>query len=160
MNYFELFDIPVSFTIDRALLGKRLIALQKKYHPDFYGQGSEDERAEALEMSSLANAGYKVLQNEEATIKYLLQLHGLLEEEEKYQLPPDFLMVVMELNEMKMDGADTAAIQQEVSRLLQEIKAEVQPVLDHYDAQTAPAALQKVKEWYFKKKYLDRLLAD
>ena len=28
-----------------------------------------------------------------------LQLKGLLEEEEKYPLPPDFLMEVMELNE-------------------------------------------------------------
>ncbi len=35
MNYFELFEIPVSFQVDKASLSKKYFELQKKYHPDF-----------------------------------------------------------------------------------------------------------------------------
>ena len=86
MNYFELFGIPVTITVDRSLLSKKYVELQRKYHPDFYTQSTDDEQAEALEKSSIINKALKVLQNEEATIKYVLQLKGLLEEEEKYAI--------------------------------------------------------------------------
>ena len=51
----------------------------------------------------MINKGYKTFQNDDETIKYVLQLKGLLEEDEKYELPPDFLMEMMELNEILMD---------------------------------------------------------
>jgi hypothetical protein len=47
--------------------------------------------------------GLKILQDRDQTIKYVLQLKGLLEEEEKYQLPPDFLMEMMEMNEKLLE---------------------------------------------------------
>ena len=98
MNYFELFEIPVSFNVDKTLLAKKYFELQKKYHPDFFSQGSEAEQEEALERSSQVNRALKIFKHPDETIKYLLQLKGLLEEEEKYQLPPAFLMDMMELN--------------------------------------------------------------
>lgn len=160
MNYFELFEIPVSFNIDRSQLSKKLIGLQKKYHPDFYGQGSDKEKEEALEMSSLANKAYKTFQSEAETVKYMLQLHDLLEEEEKFQLPSDFLMEVMELNELKMDGMEDEVMNKHVHCMLKDIRLQVQPVLDGFGAGSPPSDLLAVKEWYYKKKYLDRLLAD
>ena len=99
MNYFELFEIPVSIKIDKSTLAQKYFDIQKKYHPDFFAQGTEAEQADALEQSSAANKALKIFKNEDETIKYVLQLKGLLEEEEKYQLPPEFLMEMMELNE-------------------------------------------------------------
>ena len=109
MNYFELFDIPVSLNVDAGSLTKKYFELQKKFHPDFYTQAGEAEQEEALEKSSAINKALKVLQNKDSTIKYVLQLKGLLEEEEKYPLPPDFLMEVMELNE-NLSADSTEAI--------------------------------------------------
>ncbi len=152
--------MPVSFNIDRTQLGKQLIGLQKKYHPDFYGQGSDEEKEHALAMSSLANKAYKTFLSEGETAKYILQLHGMLEEEEKYQLPSDFLMEIMELNELKMDGADDEVINKHVHCMLKDIRLQVQPIFDSFGANCAPSKLLPVKDWYFKKKYLDRLLAD
>ena len=110
MNYFELFGIPVSLTIDKSKLAKKYFELQKKYHPDFFTQNNEAEQDEALEKSSAINKALKVFQNKDSTIKYVLQLKGLLEEEEKYQLRPDFLMEVMELNE-QLSAESTTAIE-------------------------------------------------
>ena len=154
MNYFELFGIPVSLTIDKTKLAKKYFELQKKYHPDFFTQNNEAEQDEALEKSSAINKALKVFQNKDSTIKYVLQLKGLLEEEEKYQLRPDFLMEVMELNE-QLSAESTTAI--EVFE--KEIYSEVSSIIDGYnDTSTTTAELLKVKEYYFKKKYLLRIL--
>ncbi|MGC4104621.1 Fe-S protein assembly co-chaperone HscB [Ferruginibacter sp.] len=154
MNYFELFDIPVTLQVDKNILSKKYVELQKKFHPDFFTQATEQEQADALETSSQVNKALKVLRNEDATIKYVLQLKGLLEEEEKYQLPPDFLMEVMELNEELSDDSV-----QQVNELEQQIKAPVQAIIDNFtESGTSTADLLKVKEYYYKKKYLQRIL--
>jgi molecular chaperone HscB len=154
MNYFELFELPVSIQIDKALLNQQYFALQKKYHPDFFTQETEYEQAEALELSSQVNKAYKIFKNEEDTIKYVLQLKGLLEEDEKFQLPPDFLMEVMELNE---NFSTESAVQ--VKTFGDKLHAGVKNIIDNYnDATVTKEALLQLKEYYFKKKYLYRIL--
>ena len=78
MNYFELFDIPVSLSVDKDSIKKKFYELSRKYHPDFYSQASEEEQGEVLQMSALLNKAFKVFSNQNETIKYTLQLKGLL----------------------------------------------------------------------------------
>jgi molecular chaperone HscB len=159
MNYFELYNIPVSFLPDPKEVSRTYFALQRKYHPDFFAHATPAEREEALEQSAQANKAYKTFQNQDATMRYVLQLKGVLEDEEKYQLPPDFLMEVLELNEMKMDGADENTIQQRALALQEEIYTVVKPLIDNYeDGKTSEAHLLQVKDYYYKNRYLQRLL--
>ncbi len=154
MNYFELFDIPVSLKVDKNSLAQKYFALQKQYHPDFFTQATAYEQAEALEKSSQINKALKVLKNEAETIKYVLQLKGLLEEEEKYQLPPTFLMEVMELNEELNESSA-----QQITNLETEIYAPVKDIIENFkDNTTTTEQLLKVKEYFYKKKYLQRIL--
>ena len=154
MNYFELFDIPVAFMVDKDLLARKYFELQKKYHPDFFTQDSESEQAQALEISSKLNGALKTFRNDDETIKYVLQLKGLLEEEEKYPLPPEFLMEMMELNEELSDGS-----KDQVNNLEKTLYSEVSAIIENYDdSQPSTPDLLKVKEYYFKKKYLKRIL--
>lgn len=154
MNYFELFELPVSPEIDQRKLAQKYFELQKKYHPDFFTQATEHEQDEALEMSSQLNKALKVFKNREETIKYLLQLKALLEEEEKYQLPPAFLMEMMELNE-ELSG-DTPA---QVATIETALYNEIAPIIENYNDETIGTAdLMKLKEYYYKKKYLQRIL--
>ena len=154
MNYFELFGIPVSIKIDKSTLAQKYFEIQKKYHPDFFTQGSEAEQAEALEKSSAANKALKTFKNEDETIKYVLQLKGLLEEEEKYQLPPEFLMEMMELNEELSEDSS-----QQVADLEIQLHRGVASIIENYDDATiGNAQLLQLKEYYYKKKYLHRIL--
>ena len=154
MNYFELFDIPVALKTDKSTLAKKYFELQKQYHPDFYTQAGESEQADALEKSSVINKALQVLKNEDETIKYVLQQKGLLEEEEKYSLPPDFLMEVMDLNENLSEHSILA-----ITNFEQDIYEKVKDIIDQYDDNTTTTeALLKVKEYYYKKKYLQRIL--
>ena len=158
MNYFELFDIPVCLQADRSSLAKKYFELQKQHHPDFFTQASEDEQKEALEKSSLVNKALKVLQQPDKTIQYVLQLKGLLTENEKYELPPGFLMEMMELNE-KLVEEDPGTFKQEVTGLEHELFEEVKDIIENYNDDTiSTEKLLQVKEYYFKKKYLHRIL--
>jgi molecular chaperone HscB len=158
MNYFELFEIPVSLKVDKASLSKKYFELQKKYHPDFYTQSNEDEKFEALEKSSLINKALKTFQNEDETIKYVLQQKQLLEEEEKYTLPPDFLMEMLELNEAVMEE-EPVVVTKKLEAVEAELYRKVEAIIDTYkEGITTTEELLQVKEYYYKKKYLQRIL--
>ena len=60
MNYFELFEMPVSLIVDQSKLSSQYSALQKKYHPDFFANADKDEQAEVLEKTSMINKGFTI----------------------------------------------------------------------------------------------------
>lgn len=161
MNYFELFEIPVQLSVNKSLLPARFFELSRRYHPDYFaGQGAEAQ-AEALEKTALLNKAYRTFQHPDETIRYVLQLKGLMEEEEKYELPAGFLMEVLEVNEALMDaGGDTDKnnIRQVIDNLEKEIYEPVQKIVESYqEGVTSKEELLQVKEYYYKKKYIDRI---
>jgi molecular chaperone HscB len=165
MNYFELYNIPVSLKPDIQIVKQRFYELSRKYHPDFASQGSEDEQADALEKSSLVNKAYKTFNNADETIKYVLQSKQLLEEEEKFELPPEFLMEVIELNEqlvdakMEQETSGLSNIKLQINTLQTEIYEPVKNIIENYkEGTTTTEELLQVKEYYFKRKYLNRIL--
>jgi molecular chaperone HscB len=160
MNYFELFGIPVQLKVDTAGLKQQFYALSKKYHPDYAAGGSAEQQADALDMSAILNRAWKTFQDPDATIRYVLQEKGILEEEEKFELPPAFLMEVLEINEALMDAGPVKepVLRSQIDNLQKEIYEPVKEIVENYqDAAITEKELLQVKEYYFKKKYLDRI---
>lgn len=161
MNYFDLFDIPVQLQVDVVSLHKKFIELSKKYHPDYFISEGIEKQAESLERSASLNKAYKTFKNPDETIKYVLQSKGLLEEEEKYQLPQAFLMEMMEINEELAASQDETAgvsLQSSIDTIQNEIYEPVKKIIEHYqEGVTSEKELLQVKEYYFKKKYLNRI---
>ena len=163
MNHFELYAIPVSLRPDQGLVKQRFYELNRKYHPDLHSLAAIDEQAEILEKASQVNMAYKVLVHPDEVIKYVLQLKGLLEEEEKYQLTPDFLMEMLDLNEQALDvseQADADRLTQTIHDFQNKIYETVEKIVaDYQEVITTEKELLQVKEYYYRKKYLDRILA-
>lgn len=162
MNYFEIFGLPILLKVDKADLPKRFFELSRKFHPDFYANTTPSEKEKALEITANLNKAFKTFKDEDETIKYVLQLKGLLEEEEKYQLPPGFLMEVLEINEKLMDAEDDPNLkihlQSAIDNLQSEIYTPVKNIIETYhDGVTTEQELLQVKEYYYKKKYLTRI---
>jgi len=158
MNYFELFGLPISLKVDTSSLAKKYFELQREFHPDFYTQSDETEQQDALEKSAEINKGLNILKNPDSTIQYVLQLKNLLTENEKYELPPEFLMDMMDLNE-KLLEQDPDSFSKEVVQLEESLQNEVKEIIEQYDNKSiSEESLQKLKEFYFKKKYLQRIL--
>jgi molecular chaperone HscB len=161
MNYFELFELPVSLQVDKKELNTKYIALQKLYHPDFFSKSDTAEQEEMLQKSSMINRGYKVFSNEDDTIKYVLELKGLLTDNEKYDLPPDFLMEMMDINETLAEpqNSEMEEMETKMSQLQNQLYQSVQNIIENYnDDITTNEQLLVVKDYYYKKKYLKRIL--
>ncbi|HET9744690.1 MAG TPA: iron-sulfur cluster co-chaperone HscB C-terminal domain-containing protein [Chitinophagaceae bacterium] len=162
MDYFEIFGLPVQLKVDKSDLPRRFFELSRKFHPDFYANAMPGEKEKALEITANLNKAFKTFQNEDDTIKYVLRLKGVLEEEEKYQLPPGFLMEVLEINEKLMDAEDDPNLKlhllSAIDNLQSEIYEPVKNIIENYqDGITTEKELLQVKEYYYKKKYLTRI---
>jgi molecular chaperone HscB len=162
MNYFELFELPLSLQPDKAAVRRQYLLLSRKYHPDHHAQFSPEAQQEALEASAQLNKALKTLSSPDETIRYVLSLKGILNEEEKYSLPPDFLMEMMDINEalseLQPGDEGIANMESQLSALESDIYAPVAPLIKTYtDGPDPDGTLLAVKDYYFKKKYLDRL---
>ena len=157
MNYFELFGFPVSPRVDKALVSQKYFALQKINHPDFFTQSTEAEKEDALQQSAAINKAFTIFQNDEKTIEYFLQEKGIIQTDEKYQLPPDFLMEMMELNET-LNEKDGVTLAEEMADIERPLLEEINPILEKSSTDMNDSELEKLKTYYYKKKYLKRIL--
>jgi len=162
MNYFQLFDIAVKLKVDKNEVRRKYLALSKKNHPDYFVNESGEEQQKSLEIFSLLNKALKTFTKEDETIRYVLQLKGLLEEEEKYALSPAFLMQMMEVNEelseATEDPSKKAQLFKQLTQLEKEIYEPVQDIVEKYkEGDTTEKELLQVKDYYFRKKCLDRI---
>jgi molecular chaperone HscB len=163
-NYFELYHMPVTFHPDPAAVKSKFYELSRLYHPDRFAQAGGEELAKALQVSAMNNAAYKTFNNPDATMAYILKVNNLLEDEEKYQLPNDFLMEMMDINEAISDyeASESEDARQMAANSLNE-------QLELWDAATnrltekfekgdkSEALLLQIKDQYFRKKYLLRI---
>ncbi len=164
MDYFALFGLSIGFQVYTNKLRAAFMEIQRASHPDKFAQSNSYEQEEALERSALANKGFSLLNNKDQVLPYVLELKGIIQSEEKYALSPAFLMEMMELNEGWME-ADSEAAKQSILDQIKAIQDEIlEPIknyleMDQIDSISQEAMLQ-IKEYYYKKKYLDRILAE
>jgi molecular chaperone HscB len=165
-DYFSFYGLPESFQPDEAALKRMYYAKSRETHPDFHATSSAENQADMLQQATLNTDAYRTLSDPDKRTAYILRRHGLLDEGKQEQLPPDFLMDMMDLNEQLMDlehapNADTVTqISEEVQAIADTLEAGIQPVLAGYEGLPAdhrPAALQQIRTYFLKKRYLLRI---
>ena len=164
MNYFEFHNLPLSFTIDTTALKRSYLKHSKKFHPDFYTDASLEQQEEALRLSALNNESYLTLKDFDARMKYILELKGVLNKDDKTVLPQSFLMEMMDLNEalfdLEMDFDDNKLKQakQELEDFEKSLDKEKKLLLETLDNKgITDENLEKIKNYYLKRRYLLRI---
>ncbi len=166
MNYFELYDLPVSFHPDQNVVKQQFYTLSKKYHPDFYINEGAEKQDEVLELSTLNNKAFQVLKNPQKVLHYVLELKGVIAEGESYALPQSFLMEMMEVNETIMDlqfdpDVDKVAqVKAEIANIEQSLNDELVAHTNEFQNLSADEQEQKlikIKDIYYRNKYILRL---
>lgn len=164
VNYFEFYNLPICFELDETTLRQLFLKKSKQYHPDFYTLESADKQSEILELSTLNNEAYKVLQDSDKRLQYVLELKGLLEAPKHNALPQHFLMEMMEINEQVMelqfdyDAAVHQQLKQNLTTAKSNLRATVQTLLEQYEDKTATKQdLLAIREYYYKNQYIKRL---
>jgi molecular chaperone HscB len=166
VNYFKLYDLPLSFQIDSALVKKKFYELSKRYHPDFYVNESDEKQAEILELSTLNNKAYQILSDPLKRIEYVLSLNNMLADGDKYVLPQDFLMDMMDVNEALMemefdhDKLKLAELSGQIDAMEMTLFDELKSSTDEFDAKIGEDAdniLLMIKDIWYRQKYLLRI---
>mgnify|MGYP000665949234 CR=1 FL=1 len=161
MNYFELFDMPLDLFPDEKKLKINYYKLSKRYHPDINQSSDPASHMEVLEKSGEVNAGYKVLSQLNLRLKYILELLSV-EMNANEELPPEFLMEMMDLNEVVMEAAGDDEKRQkaldELSARDAQIVDKLRTVWNETNArQMDEEQLKKLKSLYYQQKYLLRI---
>lgn len=73
-NYFRLFNLEKSFSVDETLLKKRFFELSRQFHPDFYSIQSDSEKDIARDNTAYLNNALKVLSDPIKRADYLLSM--------------------------------------------------------------------------------------
>jgi len=164
VNYYDLFEIPVSFEVDQEQLTRRYYALSKKYHPDKYTLKSSDKQFLALQMSTEINKGFKILVDRQKRIKYLLEFLGVKFIEGQEKVSQDFLLEMMDINEELMDyqfdkdPEKKNSILKSIERIRTSLSDRISPVMAGIDYNNPDMnALSDIKDYYLKSQYLGRL---
>jgi molecular chaperone HscB len=99
-NYFEIFGLPESFSIDLSDITQRYRQLQQQLHPDRFASGSDQERRLSVQTAALVNEAFQTLKDPVRRGRYLLQLRDVdTGEDADTAMEPAFLMEQMALRE-------------------------------------------------------------
>ena len=152
-NPFALFDLPVAFQVDSALLNERYLALQKSLHPDNFSAASAQEQRLAIQKSAEINDALRILKDPITRADSIIAINtGETENpEEKSNNDIDFLMQQMEWRETlenienRKDTDELTAFTQEINQIRHAILSELSTALDTQQWNIARAITDKLR---------------
>ena len=163
-NFFKLFDIQLSFDINDADLTRRYYSLSRKHHPDNFTLADSSEQISAIEKTSVINEGYKVLKNSDLRMRHILELAGVSFQEGKETVSQEFLMEMMDINEMVMEfqfnPEETVkmGIFSQLQTLEDSMALEIKEIISNFNLTNNDiTTLNIIKDYYLKRKYIQRI---
>jgi molecular chaperone HscB len=156
-NYFEIFNIPVSFDVDTAQLSEVYRELQKEVHPDKFVNAGEQQSRLAVQVASLVNQAFDTLKLPVSRANYLLKLAGLdIDHEQDTTMDPMFLMEQMELREEIESVRSKSDPLDEIDRLMKQVKNTLADVMQSYSSAYQKENYSEAHEWSRKMQFLNK----
>ncbi|KAM3725589.1 Iron-sulfur cluster co-chaperone protein HscB [Dirofilaria immitis] len=152
-NYFDYLGLLPSFDIDLSLLKINFLKLQSVVHPDKFSKCSQKEKKISENCSRYLNNAYKTLIEPLERAKYLLTLKGDPLDNEDVTGNTDFLVEMVELNELVVMNNDS----KELKILLIELEAKINMLEQDFKDSIQTNELKKAKEAVLKLTFYYRL---
>lgn len=156
-DYFTIFDLPVGFDIDNALLKARYLSLQKKLHPDRVARQSALQQRLALQSTALINQAFSVLSSSVQRAGYLLERAGLETTAEQTHTDVEFLTTQMELRECLAELEHNDQPLQALSKLEAQVVGEFRALEEAFAAAYAKGELETARAVRDKMQFFDKL---
>jgi molecular chaperone HscB len=160
-NYFELFDMPQQFALDRAQLGLRFRQLQQELHPDRFAGRTDHEQRVAVQYSALVNEANATLTQPLSRALYLLQLKGMSAEEvARQQIDGGFLIEQLELREKLETMNDLVDPDTVLEHFMAEVTADIGAHQNEFVTAFDSGDLAAAASACVKMQYLDKLMKE
>ena len=160
-NYFELFQLPVSFEVDLNELSDRYRSLQSSIHPDKFANAGDLERRLSVQQSARINDAFQTLKNPLLRARYMLQLSGIdMNSDTDTRMNPQFLMQQMELREGMDAIKNSAHPAEDLLRLNNDIDLTIAGIIQELRKILAPGAahdLQAARDCVRRLQFMSRL---
>lgn len=153
-SYFELFSLPVQFTLDKSLLARNFRKLQAKYHPDRFVNANDQQRRIAVQSTGYINEANEVLKSPRLRAQYLLELAKVDFElcDTTHDMP--FLMAQMETREALEEASSSL---DQVDKIGKQVKQDTQALEDSFQQNLQTGNLEQAKDAVLKMKFYERL---
>ncbi len=157
-NFFELFSLPIQYSLDKQRLASRFRALQAEYHPDRFANASDQERRVALQSTGYINEAHETLKSPRLRARYMLELkHVDFDDERDTTQDMSFLMQQMEKREALEEAAQSADPLEAVDAIAKQVKQEQNELNAEFEKQLSQDNLAEAKEAVLKMKFYERL---
>ena len=157
-NYFELFGLAIDFQIDRPTLTAGYQKQQSQFHPDRYIDSDDQQKRMAMQATTFINEAYKVLSDEHARARYMLELKGVsFDAEQDTTHDMEFLMSQMSLRE-EIDQVDRHEDPLDIlDNLTTQAKKQKQKLIEQFLENYKTNAWDSAKEVVVKLQFFTRL---
>ena len=171
-NYFELLNLPISFTVDKKELRVRYKALMSKCHPDRFVGKSDALKSAAISATAQVTQSYSTLKSLPQRAAYLLELRGFFVNfNANLSNDPLFLVEQLELREDLEQVASSkdpdAALALVLSRAESLQKEQMQTFSTYYEeltrlnqSQRQEELLQLLQDSVLKLRFLEKLFEE
>lgn len=166
---FDVLGLVPAWAVDTAALRRKLVALSRLVHPDYFGNADAATRELAERNSSALNAAFELVNDDLSRADWLVRARGGPSESELRDMPRAFLADVLEWNETleearasQVDGPARArvdALESELGQRRAELLQALAEVLAPLPENGAPA-LAEARRAINAARYVDRALAE
>jgi len=163
-NFFELFDLPVSYDVDLVKLQQQYMNLQKQLHPDRFANGSAQEKRLSMQHTSWINEAQTTLKDPVLRAAYLLKLKGVdVSLENETTMDAAFLIQQLEMRERlehvrlnyKKAQDDPVSVLESITK---EIKNSTNEMKQGFAESYAAGQFDDAREWIRKLQFLKKAI--
>ena len=160
-NYFELFELPQQFEIDKGALATAFRQLQAAHHPDRFASGSDEDRRVAQQVTSFINTGQETLSSPRLRARYLLSLADVsFDDERDTTSDMMFLMSQMERREQLEQVTQSDDPLDAIDAISSEVKADYEGLQNAFEEAYDAGDLEEAKQVVLKLKFFERLMGE
>ena len=164
LNYFELFQLPVSCELNSSQLALRYRELQRAVHPDRFAGDADRQQRLSVQYAAYVNEAYTTLKAPLTRYIYMLQLAGRqVDLEKNTMMDPVFLMEQMTLRESVAELREKAKPDVELDNLIEQVDGSIEALGDDFSrlwAQGRPEDLEQAEVVVRKMQFMVKVAAE
>ncbi|MBL7003064.1 MAG: Fe-S protein assembly co-chaperone HscB [Gammaproteobacteria bacterium] len=158
-NYFELFDLPISFEVDLNALHDAQLKLLSELHPDRFVNSSDQEKRLSVQKSAMVNEAFETLKEPVKRADYLLLLAGLDKDDSQTTNDSTFLIEQIEYREAMSGCKIDAAPLDCIDCVGQRIKSRANDFSNEFKQQYQQENYENAQESARKMMFVTKILA-
>jgi len=155
-NYFKIFSLKQSFSLDKNKLEENYLNLQQLLHPDNFQQKSAIELNLALQHTSMVNEAYLNLKSDLKRSEYLLKIENIIvNQDNKSSISPDndLLNYIFNLR----DEIEEVENQEELKEIKENIKKEEIDLIEELEQLFPKKQYDIIAKLTIKLRYLEKI---